>query len=207
MKPVILEELYAFFLLFVSGIAIGIFFDILRSVRKVFIKNNIAVQISDLLFLTVSFLITLKMLSVSTDGAPRLFALLAAVLGMLLYFLTISRFIICLFSKILEEILKFFRFIFKILLTPARFLYKILLLAFNFMRRKIISFITKIKIKNKKRGYGNDNKEKKTSLFNRFGSRCIFSHKGNCAAAKNNTEQRRNRKLKRTNRKARAENQ
>lgn len=169
MKPVIADELYTFLWMVILGAGIVFLFDIFRCFRRVLIKNTPAVHISDLLFWATAFLITVRVLYVFSDGRLRFFLILASFLGGLLYFLTLSRLFITLFSNILEIFLKIFQFIFKILLTPVHFLYKILLVAFEGVMRILTRMRKASKDKKiKKRGCRNDKvkrqKEKNNDL-------------------------------------------
>ena len=127
MKPVLSEEVYAFFAMVVLGVLIGIVFDIFRSFRKVLIKKPLAVNISDIIFWVLTFLISVQAFYRFSDGRLRIFLVIASFLGMILYFLTISSAIKYVFCVILQIFSKIIKFILKILLTPARFLYKILI--------------------------------------------------------------------------------
>lgn len=203
MKPIFAEELYSFFAMLILGVCVGILFDVFRSIRRVVVKRSIAVHVSDALFWIITLFMTIKILYIFNDGRLRACLITASFLGGLLYFLTLSRPFIYLFSSILKIFLKIFKFIFKILLTPVHFLYKILLVAFEGILRNIkklkISFKRK---KNKKRGCRNDRERKEKGNNSHrgslFGGRFFVGKRSN-AAAEDKRKQRRNRKLKRTN--------
>lgn len=200
MKPIFADEVYAFFAMTALGTALGVLFDIFRAARRVSIKSDAAVHVSDALFWVVALFMSLRAFFVFNDGRLRACLFCAAFLGGVLYFLTVSRAVLWLFLKLFEIILKIFKIILKILLTPAHFLYKILLIGFKFVFGKIRLFFDKIKKKkHKKRGCLNGRKKKREQKNNNpraggfFGNR-IFSCKRSNAAAKDNRKQRRNRK-------------
>lgn len=204
MKPILSEELYAFFGMVILGVFIGVIFDILRSFRRVLIKSSIAVNISDIVFWFLAFFVSFRALYNFCDGRLRIFLVIASFLGLLLYFLTISNAIRYAICVILRIFLKIIKFIFKILLTPARFLYKILVMMSLWIFRKVKKILELIKRKKvKKRGLHNGDEgceKQKNSGFNLGGFSCcgIFINKRRNAATKNNRKQRKNRRTKRT---------
>lgn len=205
MKPIFAEELYSFFAMLILGVCVGILFDVFRSIRRVVVKRSVAVHVSDALFWIITLFMTIKILYIFNDGRLRACLITASFLGGLLYFLTLSRPFIYLFSSILKIFLKIFKFIFKILLTPVRFLYKILLVAFEGILRNIKKLKIRFKRKkNKKRGCRNDRERKEKEKANnshrgRFFGGCFFVGKRSNATAEDKRKQRRNRKLKHSN--------
>ena len=192
MKPVLNEELISFFAMVSLGVLIGVVFDALRAARKVMIKRRFFVNLTDIIFWVVVFFLTILTLYLFCDGELRFFLVISAFLSMILYFLTISKGVKYIFSKILEIFLAFFKFIFKILLTPFKFLYKILLIrAF----RKIDKFIDKFR----KREVV---KNEENSCSNGFINRCILACKRHRTATGNNKKQRKNPKFEYKNRRA-----
>ena len=191
MKPVIAEEVYTFLGMTVLGALIGFIFDILRGFRKNIIKREFFVHITDVLFWSVSLVITMKTIYYFSDGVLRICFVVASFLGGLLYFFTLSRPFMWVFSIILQINLKIFKFIFKILLTPTHFLYKILLVTFE----GIMSMIRKLKKrfkrkKVKKRGCRNDKKKCKGDDSNNrsFFCGCFSADKRSHVATGNKSE-------------------
>jgi spore cortex biosynthesis protein YabQ len=83
----------ATFLLFVAmGFALGIFYDIFRILRKIVRHNAVFISIEDLIFWTVSAGLLFILLLRVNFGELRFFVLLAAGLGLALYFGTLSHF-------------------------------------------------------------------------------------------------------------------
>lgn len=99
----------------VVGIVISIIFDITRTLRKTFKHRNFFVQIEDAIFWIVTCLGVLYFILNHAGGEIRFFYLLGIFLGALLYFITISSFVIKFFSFILRIIINFIKFIFKII--------------------------------------------------------------------------------------------
>ena len=208
MKPVMSDEVSAFLAMTALGAVIVFIFDIFRCFRKVIIRKDILVHISDILFWGISLFITLKTIYIFNDGVLRFCFFVSAFLGGVLYFFTLSRVFCRTFSIILQIFLKIFKIIFKILLTPTHFLYKILLVLFDGIlhRMKKLKKCLKRK-KGKKRGCRNDKKKQKnsTSNYSGFFSNCLFVNKRSNVATRDKPEQRKDRQLKRTDNQTAAE--
>lgn len=118
-----------FMLVFMSiwGAAASMCYDILRALRRAVKHSMAAIWITDFLYWCMAAVMTAYWILVFNDGKLRVWIFCALIIGVILYFFTVSRWILALFSAIFENILKIFRFIFKILLTPVQFLYKILI--------------------------------------------------------------------------------
>lgn len=132
-------ELWIFFSFFICGFIFGTIFDFFRAIRRNIKMNTLAVSISDLLFwITVLSLCAFFVFSLN-GGLLRAFVISAFFIGVLLYFLLISKVVFWLFYKIIEIICKFLHLFFKILLTPIEFSYKIILVCFFKLKNKFSS--------------------------------------------------------------------
>jgi len=109
------------------GAAEGFVFDLFRVLRKNTCKSFAAVSISDVLYWIVAAVILIAALFHFTFGQLRGYLFVGIALGLIFYFLLISRWVIAFLMKLIAIILKIFKLIFKILLTPLTFLYKMLL--------------------------------------------------------------------------------
>lgn len=144
MKPMLSQELYSFFAMMGLGVIIGVIFDLLRALRMAIPKREIFCHITDIIFWVMVAFMTFKTLFIFSDGEIRFFLVISAFLSMILYFLTVSKWVKHLFFKVFYKILNIFKFILKILLTPLEFLYKILLIrTFRNIRKIIDKFIKK----------------------------------------------------------------
>ena len=90
MKNVVLEQAYLFFIYLISGILIGILFDIFRILRKSFKTTDFITYIEDIVFwlFTGAFLIII--LFKFSNGEIRLYNIIGVILGFIFYMLTIS---------------------------------------------------------------------------------------------------------------------
>lgn len=119
------NEAYIFIAVFLVGIILGFLFDVFKMLRMLKF-GNVWIFMTDLIFWTGATVIFLASVLYFNDGQMRWYEFAGIFLGLLLYFLLLSRYITAIFLWIAGVIYKIFRIILKILLTPARFLYKIL---------------------------------------------------------------------------------
>ena len=102
-------QLYLFFIFIISGVVIGIFFDIFRILRKSFKTSNLITYIEDALFWIISGIYFIYMLFKYNNGQIRNYIIVGLLFGLLIYILVISKYFIKVNVKII--------FIFKRILT------------------------------------------------------------------------------------------
>lgn len=148
-----------FFQMSLIGITIAIVFDFMRGFRKAFKHKNFFVHVEDTLFWIVTCLGVLYFVLNYADGEIRFFYLLGIFLGALLYFVTVSKFLIKFFVFIFSLIVGFINFllkVIKIILRPFDMIFRRLL----FFANKYITNIVKktkyqtIKVLDKTKNYG-----------------------------------------------------
>lgn len=137
MKVCLSHELLTFLMMIAVGAAEGFIFDLFRVLRKNTCKSFAAVGVSDVLYWLVTAVVLVAALLHFTFGALRGYLFIGVAIGLIFYFLLLSRAVIWLFMKIIALILKIFKLIFKILLTPLTFLYKMLLV-------RVIAFLGRL---------------------------------------------------------------
>lgn len=178
MENAILIQIYLLVIYIISGIVIGIFFDIFRILRKSFKTSDIVTYIQDSIFWIGTGIFLLFVLFNFSNGEIRSYTIIGLILGVLIYMLFISKPFIKVSVKIIVFIKQIMMKTFSILLYPLKILIniiqKILLKPFTFLvinmkniNSKIYKNIQKkikninIMTKNKKNGYGKkDFKEK-----------------------------------------------
>ncbi len=144
------RELCIFFVMLLLGISEGVIFDIFRMFRKKLPRGFLPAGISDIiywLFAAGCFFYALWNL---TAGELRGYMFIGIALGLIFYFLLLSKTIIFVFTAIFKFFLTIFKLIFKILLTPLAFLYKMLLEPFGRLFKRL--FICRKKFHIQKRG-------------------------------------------------------
>lgn len=93
MPEPVLNQLSAFFLFFLGGIAIGLAFDMLRILRASLRPHKAAAFLLDIIFWLEALCIVFPLLIMGTWGEPRLFVWLALCLGFAYYFLLLGRYL------------------------------------------------------------------------------------------------------------------
>ena len=158
------------FLIFaLNGVIIGLLFDIFRILRKSFKTSDIITTIEDIIFWILTGFVILYSIFVFNNGEIRFFMFIGIFLGVMLYMLLLSRYIIKVSVTIISVVKKVLGFIFKILIFPIQSMYKItknllkkpIVFCFINLKKTIRQITTKI-FKNKKKKEKNigENKNK-----------------------------------------------
>lgn len=108
-------EFQIFAIFYIIGIIITFVFDFFKSLRIIIKHNNKAVFIEDfiyIIFTTVLFFIGIFKLN---NGIIRFYLILATMLGMFAYSLTISRFCVIIFTVIIGGLNKIITFILNVI--------------------------------------------------------------------------------------------
>ena len=101
---------------FITGIVIGVLFDVFRISRKIFKTPDFLIYIEDVLFWILSGFMLLFTICTFTDGQIRLYMILMLILGAIIYFLTLSN----MFIKINTNIVEFIKKVINLLLYPFK---------------------------------------------------------------------------------------
>jgi len=114
-----------FLLTVVLGALIGFIYDIFRIFRKTVKHKDFFIFIEDTVYwLIVSFVMFYFMLN-QNDGEIRFYAIVGAFLGMILYFYTVSIFVMKISMAVIKVIKKIFNIIFKVISFPIKIIIKI----------------------------------------------------------------------------------
>ena len=82
-------KIFAVFIL--DGLLIGLLFDFFRIIRKTIKTPNIITYIQDIIFWILTGIVIIYTIFVYNNGQIRLYMFLAIVIGVLIYFITISK--------------------------------------------------------------------------------------------------------------------
>lgn len=149
MENIALEQAYLFSIYLISGMLIGILFDIFRSLRKSFSTKDFVTYIEDILFWVVTGIFILFVIFKFNNGEIRIYSILGLLIGFTSYMISISK----LFIKLNVMIMDFLK---KIIIYPLKIILKLI--------KKIFSpftfFVINIKKIYKKRRILNVNVEK-----------------------------------------------
>ena len=100
------HQLICLLLFGVTGIVIGILFDIFRIWRRSFKTADFITYIEDICFWLLAGLILLFSIFTFNNGELRLYVFLGILFGTLIYLLTLSKYFILIFVKIITFIKK-----------------------------------------------------------------------------------------------------
>lgn len=126
MENTTIMQLYSLFVFTISGIIIGLFFDIFRVFRRTFKTSDFITYLQDIIFWTCTGLFILFVLFKVNNGEIRSYSIIGLIAGTLIYMFTISKH----FIKINVIIVTFFKNIISkilfIVLFPIKFIFKLL---------------------------------------------------------------------------------
>ena len=152
-----LTEIFKLLFFVLVGIIIGLIFDFFRIIRKCFKTPDIVTYIHDILFLLISALILIFSIFIFNNGELRAYILLGILLGFAIYFFIISKYIIFIFSNIIN-------FLKKIIINPIFQLFKKISKIVNIKFKKILikcdKFFGNLMDKIKKFSFKKQNKKK-----------------------------------------------
>lgn len=126
MENAILAQVYSFTIYIISGILIGMFFDIFRILRKSFNTPDIVTYIEDIIFWLFTGLFLIFILFQINNGEIRIYNILGILIGGIFYMLTISKFFIKINVLIVTFIKNIIYKVIKILLYPVKVIFRIL---------------------------------------------------------------------------------
>lgn len=109
-----------FFVTIMIGFIIGLVYDFFRLLRKLFIHKNALVYIEDTLFWLMSTFLCFYILLHNNNLEFRFYLIVGIFLGLIFYFSLISRYILKLFIRLIEVILKPIAIILKIISPFAK---------------------------------------------------------------------------------------
>ena len=114
-----------FLLSLLLGVLLCIVFDFFRVLRLIGLNGKISVFIEDMLFFIIAALSIFVFYMKITDGKFRLIVPISALLGFIIYRLTIGKLLFFCIKKIVNLIIKLFNFVYKnITLKVFRFIRK-----------------------------------------------------------------------------------
>ena len=120
------NQAYLFGIFIINGILIGLLFDFFRILRKSFKTNDFITYLEDILFWILAGIILLYSIFIFNNGEIRLFMFLAVLLGIIIYIMSISSYIIKLNVRIINCFKKILIKIFNIMSIPFTYIIKIL---------------------------------------------------------------------------------
>ena len=137
-------EVYMFLYSCLAGALVLLIYDIFSVASK---KNECPLfvcNVCDGIFVVVACAVIFFINLTLHGGILRGYEFFGAVLGALIYKLTISRLVLFLLLKITAFLTSFFKIFFKIVLTPIRFMYKMLSRCMTLFMRPLSAIIKRV---------------------------------------------------------------
>ena len=131
------NQAYLFLVFSLTGVVIGILFDLFRILRRTIKTSNIITYIEDVLFWILTGLLILYNIWFFNNGEIRIFMFLGVILGVLIYMSTLSNIIIKVFTKILQTIIKVLELPFKTLKNIFKKIITLILPIFTKITKKL----------------------------------------------------------------------
>ena len=141
------EQLRSFFIFILLGIVISIIFDVFRILRKAIKTSDMATYIEDIFFWIISGILILYTIFIFNNGVLRLYIFIGMFLGILLYMLSISKYMIHCGTAVVLFIIHFSKSVIQIFCMPIQcglhLLKRVLLKPVLFLFINIRKFMTK----------------------------------------------------------------
>ena len=144
-------QLFLFFAFFTIGAVFALIYDMLKVSGRLVSGRSFFVVLKDVLFWLVVTVVMFAGCLKFNDGEFRFFMFVVVLLGALVYFKTISRFVVIVLGFIADCIKKTVTFMFGIFVFPLKLLLRIVnkpvYIAFSFTRKRLLKLIEKIKFR------------------------------------------------------------
>ena len=131
------HDIFIFVLSLICGVLSGLIFDIFRAMRSVFKSGKSWVAIQDIVFCAIVFVMFSYVVNNCNNGSVRWYEIAGAVLGVMLYYSTISfallkifKFVLKIIKDIFEKIRRIFDKFEKFFIKKARCIKSAILNAF-----------------------------------------------------------------------------
>ncbi len=134
------KEAFVFLCSALSGVVIFFVYDLFRLLRKKSGAGTFFVHIQDGMFWLIAFLIMFFVVFFVNNGILRMYEILGASLGALIYGFALSGWVLKLLEKMVDLFSRIFKFFLKILLTPLYFAYNILYRYICLLLRPVMRF-------------------------------------------------------------------
>jgi spore cortex biosynthesis protein YabQ len=158
MKLVIINELRFFLNSILWGVILLVIYDVFRIIRKIIKHNAFFVAIQDIIYWIVCSILIFNMMYEQNNGIIRAFAVLAIVIGMLLYHGSVSDMVVDFISMVINKVIHFVNVVLgtviNTILWPFKFIFKkirrFVLFILKKVRKLVLALIKPLKIKKKK---------------------------------------------------------
>lgn len=140
LNDLLLNQLYIFLIYCLSGVIIGIIFDVFRILRKTFKTPDFVTYLQDIAFWILTGLFLIFIIFKFNNGEMRSYIFIGLGFGIVIYMLLFSKF----FIKVNVLILKYVKLIIAKILIIITYPFKILMKIFDFIILKPIKKLNKV---------------------------------------------------------------
>ena len=116
------EEMRLFGYSCLLGAALGLFYDVFRTLRMLFRHNTVLIAIEDIVFFAAYAIALTAFASAAARGEMRFYYVIGSVSGFILYLLTLGQLI----SAVIKKLIAALRVVFHVILSPLRRFYVLL---------------------------------------------------------------------------------
>lgn len=128
------EQAFLFLTCVKTGIMMGIFYDVVRVFRKIINHPNWVVQVEDLLYWISCGGFAFTMIYWRNYGQIRGFVFLGIIIGLTLYFCTVSIFVMEVATKLIKIMKKIINRMIGFILIPIKCIIRIVTLPINYVK-------------------------------------------------------------------------
>jgi len=121
-----INQFYLLCIFMISGLIIGTLFDLFRILRKSFKTPDIITYIEDFMFWILTGIFLLHIIFHFSLGEIRLYMFISLGIGLILYFLTISKYFVSLSVKIVNFMKKIIKEVLNIIILPFKIIFRVL---------------------------------------------------------------------------------
>ena len=115
------NQIYLFYIFLLTGILIGLLFDVFRILRKSFKTSDVMTIVHDILFWLLTSILTIYTVFKFNNGEIRSYVLFGIATGLLLYVLLFSKIVINVNVAIIKFAKKIVGIIVRIILYPIKY--------------------------------------------------------------------------------------
>ena len=151
MNNTIIEQLYSLIIYLLTGIVMGVLFDIFRIFRRTFKTNDFITYIEDFIFWILTGILIIYVLFTFSKGELRIYNFVGLSIGTVLYLILFSKKFISINVAIITFIKKIISKVIKILLYPLKLIWNLLINIFDPFTFFVINIKKHIKNKIKRR--------------------------------------------------------
>lgn len=153
----------------ILGLIIGFIYDFIRFIRRIIVHSLLAIQLEDLVYWILMAVFAFMAILRANYGDIRPFLILGLFIGIVLYFLVFSKYIL----KIYISIMNYFKYILLFFIKVLRYFLSPFIQVLKFIFIPLRIFIGKLKKFNKKSKKHLKNIKKCAKIYIVFLFRCI----------------------------------